>query len=110
MSNKKLSIDEMLDALRWLAERDGEGSLDERLHELKLRVEDVADDVATELANALDIESGVASSEERDFGGTLVPFWPKAADQPVPEVFEELGLDPSGDWEPMPDLEEGTTP
>jgi hypothetical protein len=87
--SKQLSIDEMLDAMHELGLDSVTG--------FENQVEQLASTMAETLADALDINCGEATYQGTAFAGTCAPFWPKRADQPVPECIEHF--DVGADWE-----------
>ena len=90
----QLSIDQMLDVLN---EIDPTGNnTDFKL--FRDMVETVATNLARAVAYRLGIECGEASFEGVAFAGTCVPFYPKAPDQALPEVFVMLDFDRASEW------------
>jgi hypothetical protein len=87
--SRLLNIDEMYDILIILE--------NPRRNEFKERLEAIAEDMAGELRNTLNIASGIAECNGADEGGTMVAFSPLKANDELPTALS--GYDKDGDWE-----------
>jgi hypothetical protein len=75
-----------------------EAGMDDMAHNLKVEAEAMLANYAEQLAHKLGVKAGSADMDHHELGGLCVVFYPAHEGQPLPQVFEEVGMDTPSEW------------